>query len=62
MGNQQSRQGPLKTTQVHLTHNNIPPLNLSKYAFNVREDTDAMRYTYLIDWSRGGLEGAYLPC
>ena len=61
MGNQQSRKGPLKTTRGHLTHNNIPPLNLNKYAFNVREDTGAMRYTYLIDWSPGGLEGSTFP-
>mgnify|MGYP001803416415 CR=1 FL=1 len=57
MGNQQSRQVQPKTTRGHVTHDNIPPSNLSKYAFNVREDTEAMRYTYLIDWSQGGLKG-----
>ena len=35
MGNQQSRQYQLKTTQGHVTHDKVPPSNLSKYAFNV---------------------------
>ena len=52
MGNQQSRQGPLKTTRGHVTHDNVPPSNFSKYAFNVRWNPGVMRYIHLIDWSQ----------